>query len=202
MVNASLRRYWSRRSPSAARCSTTFSPPFRKLDRWTARPVPENSAARMCSISSSGTRSTGSLEFKNSHRLDLFAFLGFKGVNYELPRANSAIAQTVLRSTNVLSTTGTTIPGRSMAAGPRTAPSPTEPRSLPYYLGRYFGFILETTSPQNGATPKVSLRRESVDRCKVGASWREVGSRFFDRTRRFGFSRIESSLSRNRAARS
>ncbi len=76
---------------------------------------------------------------------------------------------------------------------------------LPYYMGRYFGFILDTTSPQNGAQSQAIARSGEALIASRSAAFRverKLAHAFFDRTRRFGFSRIESSLSRNRAAKS
>ena len=157
-ANVSLRRYWSLEEPERSPLFNYICAAVCENDRRTGRPVPETCLTDALDFLKRYPLDRLDWGFKNSHRLDIVRLPRFQGRNYQA-RGEFRSRQTLPideRFINHWNYDPWTIDGRgkgqSLADGTSFL--------LPYYMGRYFGFILDTTSPQNGATPKVSLGRE------------------------------------------
>jgi hypothetical protein len=158
-ANVSLRRYWSLEEPERSPLFNYICAAVCENDRRTGRPVPEACLTDALDFLKRYPLDRLDWGFKNSHRLDVVRLPRFQGRNYQAPRGEFRGRQTLPideRFINHWNYDPWTIDGRgkgqSLADGTSFL--------LPYYMGRYFGFILDTTPPQNGATPKVSLGQE------------------------------------------
>jgi hypothetical protein len=160
-ANASLRRYWAIEEPERSPLfNYIFAASYAGSGRL-ERAAPPTCLADALDFLKRYPLDRCDWGFTNSHRLDVVRLARFPGRFSRSPRGELRTGTTLPIDERfidhwnydawTLDSRGT---GRVLADGASFL--------LPYYMGRYFGFILEATPPQNGATPKLSLEKDKV----------------------------------------
>ncbi len=160
-VNASLRRYWTIEEPERSPLfNYIFAASYEGSGRF-ERAAPSTCLADALDFLKRYPLDRCDWGFTNSHRLDVNRLTRFSGRFSRSPRGELRTGKTLPIDERfidhwnydawTLDGRGT---GRVLADGASYL--------LPYYMGRYFGFVLEATPPQNGATPKLSLEKGEI----------------------------------------
>lgn len=158
VVNTSLRRYWVIEEPEHSPLfNYIFAASYEGSGRM-ERAAPPTCLADALDFLKRYPLDRCDWGFTNSHRLDVVRLSRFPGRFYRSPRgelrtgAALPIDERFIEHWNY---DAWTLDGRGTGRVLGTGTS----YLLPYYMGRYFGFILEPSPPQNGAVPKLSLEK-------------------------------------------
>jgi hypothetical protein len=150
----SLRRYWSLEEPEHSPLfNFIFAASYDGIGRFERR-APSTCLAEGVDFLNRYPLDRCDWGFKNSHRLDVVHMPGFGG-RRRLPRGELRTRGVVPIDERFIErwnydpwTLDETRTGRTLADGASFL--------LPYYIGRYFGFLVED-APQNGASTRLSL---------------------------------------------
>ncbi|HUE14280.1 MAG TPA: hypothetical protein VMR25_08960 [Planctomycetaceae bacterium] len=154
-VNTSLRRYWVTEEPEDSPLfNFIFAASYEGSGRFEPA-APATSLADALDFLKRYPLDRCEWAFTNSHRLDVVRFARTPGRYYRTPRGELRTRTAVPideRFINHWNYDAWTLDGRGTG---RVLADGTS-YLLPYYLGRYFGFIVEATPAQNGVSPKLS----------------------------------------------
>jgi hypothetical protein len=157
-ASASLRRYWTHEQPEGSPLFNYLFAALSESSERMERAVPETCLTEALDFLKRYPLDRIDWGFKNSRRLDVVRLPLFPGRNYRAARGETRSRKPLPIDERFINhwnydpwTIDSRAKGQSLADGTSFL--------LPYYIGRYFGFIVETPSPSppNGTTPKVSL---------------------------------------------